>query len=132
MDYVLLYISIPTNLRRNVFGSSNISFYIRRTHLPYSPSPSESDSSPPISFLPSMATCPSLTPIIYRVGCSHRLLYRRIPGFSSTAKHKSMIGRVAIYCATVFWRRAIYTPISSSPTIPSAAPMVGYTHVPSG
>ena len=30
----------------------------------------------------------------------------------------------------MFWQQAIYTQISSSPTIASAAPMHGYTHVP--
>ena len=51
--------------------------------------------------------------------------------FRSASRQKSMIGKVAMYCATVFWRQAIYTPISSSPTISSATPTGGYTHVPS-
>ena len=63
--------------------------------------------------------------------CSHHLLDRRIPGFRSTARHKSMIGWVAMYWVKVFWWREIYTPISSSATIASATPMGGYTHVPS-
>ena len=42
-----------------------------------------------------------------------------------------MIGWVAIYCATVLWRQAIYTQIYYSPTISRAAPMGGNTHVPS-
>ena len=35
-----------------------------------------------------------------------------------------------MYCTTVFWRQVIYNPISSSPTIASANPIGGYTHVP--
>ena len=70
--------------------------------------------------------------MIFRAGCSHHCLDGRIPRFRSAAKHKSMIGQVAIYCATVFWRRAIHTLISSSPDIASAAPMGEYTHVPYG
>ena len=33
-----------------------------------------------------------------------------------------------MYCATMFCRRVIYTPISSSPTVSSASPMCGYTY----
>ena len=67
--------------------------------------------------------------MISRAGFSHHRLDRLIPGFRSSAKHKSMIGQVAIYFVTVFCWRAIYTLISSSPNIASAAPIGGYTHV---
>ena len=40
-------------------------------------------------------------------GSSHHCLDRHIPGFRSAAKHRSMIGRVAMYCATVIWWQAI-------------------------
>ena len=79
----------------------------------------------------SAASCPALIPRIFRAGCSHHRHDSCSPVFWSSARHKSIIGRVAMYCATVFWWRAIYTPISSSPTVDSSAPMVGYTHVPS-
>ena len=45
------------------------------------------------------------------MGCSHHLRESLIPGLRSTARHKSMMGQVTMYCATVFWRRAIFTPI---------------------
>ena len=78
------------------------------------------------------ATCPALILVIPRAGCSHHPLDRRIPRFRSATSHKSMMGRVTMYCVTMFWRRAINTPISSSRTISRAAPMGGSTHVPSG
>ena len=58
-------------------------------------------------------------------------MYRHSPVFCSATRHNSMIGRVKMYCEIVFWRQSIYSPISSIPTIDSAAPMDLYTHVPS-
>ena len=100
---MLLYISIPPNLCQNVSGSSTISFYLRRPPRPYYPSPSNSNSPPPVSFLTSMATCPSLIPMISREGCYHHRLDRRITSVRSSAKYKSMIGRASMYCVAVFW-----------------------------
>ena len=51
-----------------------------------------------------------------------------IPFLLYADRHNSMIGRVSMYCATVFWQWMIYTPIPYSPTVASAAPMGGYTH----
>ena len=96
----------------------------------YSPSLSSSDSSVPISLPPYDAACPTLISMISREGCSNHCLDRRSPGFRSTARHKFVIVQVAMYCATMLWRRAIYAPISSIPTVASAAPMGAYTHVP--
>ena len=75
---------------------------------------------------PSMDTCLSLIPMISRAVCSDHQLDRRIPGLRSAAKHNTMI------CATVFWRRAIYTQISSSTNVARANPIGRYTHVLSG
>ena len=84
---------------------------------------------PPFSSYPYTSNFPSLIPMISRAGCSHHRLDRRIPGIRLAANHKFMVVRVTMYCATAFWWREIYIPISSSPTISSAAPMGGYTHV---
>ena len=78
----------------------------------------------------SAAACPTLISTILRAGWSQHFLDRPIHVLRSAARYKSMIGRVTIYFATVFWQRAIYNPIYSSPTIASASPMGGYTHVP--
>ena len=80
---------------------------------------------------PSSVAYPNLIPRILIAGCSHHCWDRRIPGFRSATRHKSMIGRVAMYYATVFWWQETYTLISSRPAIASATPMGGYTHVPS-
>ena len=104
------------------------------------PSPSSAPTLPSLSlqFLlpclpppPSAPECPALIPRISKAVYSHHCLDRRIPVFRSTARHKSMIGLVVMYCVTMFWRRAIKNPISSSPTIYSTTPISGYTHVPS-
>ena len=54
---------------------------------------------------PSAAACPTLIPIISRVGCSHHCLDRCSPGFRSAARQHSLIGCVAMNCATMFWWR---------------------------
>ena len=64
------------------------------------------------------------------MGCSHRLLDRFSLFLRYSTRHNSMIVRVSIYCATVLWRRVIYTPISSNPTISIATPIGAYTHFP--
>ena len=64
--------------------------------------------------------------MISRVGCSHHLLDRITPGLRSSTKNKSIILLVAMYCATMFYHRAIYTPISSSPIIARSTRMDGY------
>ena len=114
MGYMLFYISIPPDFRRNVSGYSTISLSPHCLPLPYSPS--NSNSSTPVYSPPSSATRLALIPMISRAGCSHHRLDRRIPVFRSAAKHKSMIVRVVIYCAAVFWWQAIYIP--QSPTVP--------------
>ena len=65
-----------------------------------------------------------------RAGYSHHIYKNFITGLYYTAIHKSMIGKVVIYCADMFWRREIYTPISSSPAVASDSTMGEYTHVP--
>ena len=74
----------------------------------------------------STATLPALITRIPRAGCYHHCLDSRSPGFFSSTRHKYMIGRVSTYRATLFWRQAIYIPISSIPTVTSSAPMGGY------
>ena len=127
VGYMLHYISNMPDLRQNISGSYIISFHHRHPTLPYSLSPS--DSSVPISPPSSDDSCPALIPRIYRAGCSQHFMDRRIPRFFSASRHNYMKVQVAMYCATMFWRRAIYNPISSSTTIASATPMCGYTHV---
>ena len=57
---------------------------------------------PPVSSPLSASTCPSLIPMVSRAVCSHHCLDRRIPGVRSVAKSKSMIGRISMFCATLF------------------------------
>ena len=64
-----------------------------------------------------------------RAGCSHHLRESCTPGLRSAARYNTMIRKFAIYFVTVFCWWAIYTPILSSPTVTSAAPMGGYTYV---
>ena len=92
-------------------------------HLPPIPS---SPSPPPTSD----DTCPALIPRMFRAGCSHHRFDGFSPRFLFAARHKPMIGQVIMYCTTMFWKRAIYTSISSSPTFSIAAPMGGYIHDP--
>ena len=80
---------------------------------------------------PSDAAFPSLIPSISRAGHSHHRLDRRSPVFRYSDIYKSIIGRVTMYCETMFWCNSIYTPIYYSPTIANAAPMGLYTHFPS-
>ena len=120
---VLLVISVPY-LHHSLYYYPSTS--PTTSTSPYNSSPPP----PPPSTHTFAAACPVLIPRISRAGSYHHCLDMSIPGFCSATRHKSMIGRVTIYCATLFWQREIYTPISSSPTVASAAPMGVYTHVP--
>ena len=113
---VILYprcqISFRSSLVLLVISVPSLHPYLPKSTSPYpSPSPSPYDYSvpnpPPTP--PSSAACLTIIPRISRVGCSHHFLDRCSPRFRSAARKKSMIGRVAIYCTTVLWRREIYT-----------------------
>ena len=53
----------------------------------------------------------------------------RAPGRPTYARHNSKIGLVAIYCATLFWRRATYISISCSTCYAIASSRGEYVHV---
>ena len=126
--------TVPSGLRatlitslpnpRLIFSGSYI-----HSSLPYH-NLSPYDSSNPVPTPISAASCAALIPSIYIAGWSHHLRKSRIPGICSAPRHKSMIGRDTMYCANVFWWRAIYTSIYFSPTVSRAAPMVEYIHAP--
>ena len=125
MCYIMYYLS---DLCLIVSGSTS-SFSISPSIFPY-----PNIHLPLIPRIPpptSAAVFPALIPRISIAGCSHHRLDILSPSFRSTARHNYMIGQVAIYFAAVFWWQSIYTLISSSPTVSRAAPMGGYTHVPS-
>ena len=81
------------------------------------PRPPSSDSSVP---LPS---CPNRMP-----SCSHQRMVAGKPGRLSSASVRSKIGRLAMNCATLVWRRVMYSPIVSNPASARASPMGGYSH----
>ena len=74
--------------------------------LPYYPSTYDYYLPPPSS-----AACPAFIPRVSMEGLYHHHLDRLIPIFRCSTIHKYMIGRVKMYCATMFWRQEIYTPI---------------------
>ena len=83
---------------------------------------------PPPSLSSSLASC---KPAKYIPSLSHHLLVTRNTSLWSTSKQSSIIGRVAMYCATIFWRLDIYVSISSKPTSCIASFNRGYYQVPS-
>ena len=104
--------AVPSGLRatlNNYLSSLHLIFSGPSSCLPYfipsvykylSPSESYNPVSSPIS----SSTCAALISRISREGCSHHLQESRTPGLQSTTRHNSMIGRVVMYCTTVFWR----------------------------
>ena len=109
--------NLPIELHATVFTSKSsfcLIFSGSSSHYPSSRSPYYTLSlplNPPYQYTPHTPTfaCTALIPKIFRVGCSHHVCKSRTTGLCYSARHKSTIGQVAIYCATIFWRRAIYT-----------------------
>ena len=121
--WVMCYIiSHPPDLCQNVSGSYIISFppFI----LPY----------PTLHLPPILLSLSPTNPLLlYAYPYPQDIqggLIQPSPNFHSADRHKSMIGRFTMYCATMFWQREIYTPISYSPTIASASPMSATIYVP--
>ena len=86
-----------------------------------SSSPSPSPPSYPSAYLPGK-TSPS---------CSHHIYGARDSSLPSVTRHRSRMGRVSMYCATVLCRLEMYVSISSSQAALIASPKGGYSHVPS-
>ena len=97
-----------------LFFSYSFQYPSLHTSLSYSPSPS--NYSFPVSPPTSDIAYPAIIPRISILVCSHHCLDSYSHGFCSAAIHNSMIGRVTIF-SNVFWWQAIYTLISSSPTV---------------
>ena len=51
-----------------------------------------------------------------RLTCSDHRLGTCYPGLQSASRHRSRIGRVAMYCAAVFWNMVMYVSIFFSPS----------------
>ena len=66
-------------------------------------------------------------PSRYKSSCSHHHWDTHAPGLQIHSSKRSIFGRVAIYCATVFCLLVIYTPISSNPDSYIAAAIGGYS-----
>ena len=78
------------------------------------PSPGVFLSSPHHSSPPSSsatAAAASRAPARSILACSHYRIPTHAPGSLSEPSHRSNSDRVAIYCATVFWRRLTYSSI---------------------
>ena len=116
---MLFYISHSPDLCQNISGYSNISCSPCHMPIPYSPYLSASNSSTLVFPYPYIASFSALIPKKSWAGCSQHFLDRRIPSFCSAARHNSMIGRVVIYCATLYRVLVAY--------LPSAAPLGGET-----
>ena len=63
--------------------------------------------------------------------CPHHRIQTRTPGSLSNPSHRFNSDRVAIYCATLFWRRLKYFSIVKNPAVSFAAATEVYLHVPS-
>ena len=89
-------------------------------------------SCPRHSSLPSSsatASVSSCAPARSIPSCSHHRIPTRAPGDLSDPSHRTNCDRVAIYCATVFWRRLTYSSIVKKPTASIAAAAEVYFHV---
>ena len=65
--------------------------------------------------LSAAAAAASLSPAKLSPACSHRCIYTRIPGALSEPSHSSNSDRVAMYYATMFCRRRMYSSIVKNP-----------------
>ena len=64
-----------------------------------------------------------------RPTCSHHRQYTLIPGLRADCSQRYRIGRVAIYCATVFCLIVMYFLIPSKPASTSASSNDGYSQI---
>ena len=89
-------------------------------------------SSPRFHYSPSVcaAAC-FLFPASSIPSCSHHLQETQAPGLRTDRSQRSRIGRVAIYCAVVFYLFWMYTPISSNTASSIADASSGYFQPPS-
>ena len=94
----------------------------------YSTSNSSSDS---VSDLVGDSAARFFAPSRSNLACSHHRQDTLAPGRQVACSHRSIIGRVAIYCATVLCLRVIDFRIPSSPDSPSASARGGQSQIPS-
>ena len=73
----------------------------------------------------------SLAPLVSIPSWSHHLQKTQAPGLQIDCSHRSIIGRVTIYWAIVFFLLLIYRPIYSKPASPISAASGWYSHPPS-
>ena len=85
-------------------------------------------SSPPSSSATSASASRAFARSI--TACSHHRIPNRSLGALSDSSHRSNSYRVAIYCATVLWRRLTYSSIIKKPAASLAAAAEVYLHVP--
>ena len=104
----IIYLNTPWLQILPVFSSCDASF------LSLSSSPSDAD----VSLSPNP---PKPIPSWY-----HHLRETQAPGFQKYLSQRSIIGCVAIYCATLFFLFLIYTLISSKPASSIAVASGGY------
>ena len=77
---------------------------------------------------PSSAAAPAKSNPSY----SHHLFETRIPGLRTASSQRSRIGRVAMYCATVFCLLRMYASTSSKPASRITSPKGEYYHQATG
>ena len=97
--------------------------------IPYS-SPIESSIPESGSAAAASATTLFFPPSKYRPACSHHRGDTFVPGLREDLSQRSIIGRVAIYRATVFCLLVMYLPILSKPDSTIASYNGGYSHLP--
>ena len=99
-----------------------------RRHSRGIPSSSPIDSS--LSRSVAAADALLFNPSKYRTDCSHHRRYTLVPGLREDRSQRSIIGRIAIYCATVFYLLVMYFLIPSNPTLTISSSNGGYYQLP--
>ena len=74
------------------------------------------------------ATDASLSPTRLLPACYHHCIPTCAPGALSNSSHRSNSDCVVIYCATVFWRRQMYSSIVKNPASSLAIVAKFYVH----
>ena len=73
----------------------------------------------------------ALAPARSSLSCFHHLLENHAIGVCTVSSHSSIIVRLVIYCATLFFLFRTYSPISSSPASSIVVSSDGYSQLPS-
>ena len=96
--------------------------------------PATSSASPSVSFAPTSSSDASVTshaPTRSIISFYHHLLMTHIPGICTVSSHRSIIGRITIYCAAVFFLLSTHASTSSNPASCIAVSKCGYYQLPS-